>query len=160
MLIVILLFSIGVYAQRSIYFKVDLSEDFVFLYPTNGMTIQGAQPPYDKPISLKQEKEAIQDIQNLLKEKFPEVSDEDFEILRRVSYKIYFSGKGKVTYYYIVFPRQNIDSFPRFEEQLYEVGETLSSWDFSKYGLNIYSPDEVSKRIGIITFPLMLLRIE
>lgn len=156
--IVLLLCSMSVYAQKSNYFKVNAEKEYVFLRPKTGGMFRGVQPPYDIPISLQKEKAAFKDIQNLLKEKFPEVNDEDFKILKRVVYKVCFSGEGKVTYYDIAFPSQHIDSFPRFEERLYEVGETLSGWDFSKYGLNIYSPDEVAKRIGVISFPLLWLR--
>lgn len=158
-LIVILLSSIGVFAQKSNYFKVDSAESVIFLRPTNGMVRPASvKSPYDIPISLKQEKEAIIDIRKLLKEKFPKVNDDDFNILKNVVYIVYFSGKGKVIYYNIMFPIQYMDSFTRFEKQLYEVAETLSDWDFSKYGLNIYSPDEVTNRIGGLNFPLLWLR--
>lgn len=157
--ILILLCSLGVSAQKSNHFKVNAGEGFTSLYPSNGMVRPAAvKPPYDIPISLKEEKKAIRDILDLLKEKFPEVSDKDFGMLRRVTCTIYFSGVGKVIYYYILFPTEYMDSFPRFEKPLYDIVETLSTWDFSKYGLNVYSPDEVSHRIGGIRIPLLWLR--
>lgn len=160
LLMLILLCCIGGYAQKSKYFKMNPGKEYVSLRPTNGMVFRGVKPPYDIPISLKEEKKAILDILDLLQDKFPEVSDKDFEMLRRVFCAIYFSGEGKVTYYYILFPSEYMDSFPRFEKPLYDMVETVSNWDFSKYGLNIYSPDEISNRIGGMRIPLLWLRSE
>lgn len=157
--LIVFLCSLSVFPQKSMYFKVIPTERNLFLYPVNGMQRpEGLKPPYDRPVSLKQERESIRDIQALLKEKFLGISDQDFVILKKVVYNIYFSQKGKVIYYEILFPASSEDAFPCFEKQLYEVAETLSTWDFSRYGLNIPFKDESLKQYGVIGFPLLWIK--
>lgn len=159
--IILLLSVLGGFAQKSVYFKVDPSENIVFLYPMKGMVQPAAlKPPYDLPVSLKQKRQSVHDIQALLKEKFPGVSDEDFKTLRKVIYKVYFSGEGKVLYYTITFPSRSNDLLSRFEKQMYEVAEVLSAWDFSRYGLNIPYKNDISNQFGIIAFPLQWLKTD
>lgn len=148
-----------VVAQKARYFKVDTLTNALYLTPANGMKHPGVvKIPYDIPISLKQNREAIVDIKNLLKQKFPEVSDDDFLALKEVVYMVYFSKEGKVTYYEIRIPVKYIDIFSHYEKRLYEVAETLSSWDFSRYGLNIPFKDEPVNPYGVIGFSLLWVR--
>lgn len=96
--------------------------------PNKGKEHPGAlKIPSDIPISLKQDREAVMDVITLLKEKFPEVNDEDFAVLKRVMGRVFISEKGKVIYYQIRILGEHADIFLRYEKQLHEVMEALST---------------------------------
>lgn len=159
LVVILLCCSLGGFTQNIQYFKVDTLRHSVLLTSSKGMKHPGAlKAPYDIPISLKQDRKAVMDIITLLKEKFLEVSDEDFTALKMVVCKVFISKKGQVIYYEIRIPSESVHILPQYKKQFQEVMETLSAWDFSRYGLNIPFKDKQVNQYGVIGFPLLWIR--
>ncbi len=140
--------------------KNDLNDTIVFLYIKErytGKNPVGKYPLYFEGESGRQLSKVYQDI---LLHEFPNVSDEAYSYLKKISWGFFVFPDGTCRHNNFRVPESVFEHIPDLEKHLANLVVALEKIDFTQYKMIIPNPDKKEELLGSYRIPFSLLRMK
>ena len=154
------------YSQENITFlhkkitKDDPNDTIVFLYIKERYT--GKNPVGKYPLYFEGEsgRQLSKVYQNILFQEFPNVSDEMYSYLKKISWGFFVFPDGTCRHNNFKVPERAFEHIPDLEKHLANLVVALEKIDYTQYKMIIPDPDKKDELLGLYVIPFSLLRMK
>lgn len=107
-----------------------------------------------------EEKTMLKDFQKVMLEEFPDISDTEYDYLKKIIWTINVYADGSCLHQMFIVSDSVYNNIPNIETHLYNLVQSIEKFDFTKYKIRYIEPGKEDEYLAIYVIPFQYMKMK